>query len=173
MSETKHRQPITERTKWRDDFPVDTPQDDYVSRREFIKFLVLIIGAFMTGQFWIGLLNLQMEPRKPSLKPIASLDQIPVGGHLTFHYPDTHSLCILLRTSEDTLVAYDNKCTHLMCPVIPDMEKGELFCPCHKGFFDINTGRPFAGPPTRKLAEVKLRVEEGMIYAVGMEDAVV
>ena len=42
---------------WRQDFPVDWPQDRYVERRDFVKFLVLISGAFAVGQFWIATQN--------------------------------------------------------------------------------------------------------------------
>ena len=31
---------------WRQDFPIDWPQDLYVERRDFMKFLVLTSGAF-------------------------------------------------------------------------------------------------------------------------------
>ena len=39
---------------WRQDFPIDWAQDRYVERRDFLKFLVLISGAFTAGQFWIA-----------------------------------------------------------------------------------------------------------------------
>src|SRR5512145_1854869 len=38
---------------WRRDFPIDLGQDAYVARRDFTKFMVLISGAFATGQLWI------------------------------------------------------------------------------------------------------------------------
>jgi nitrite reductase/ring-hydroxylating ferredoxin subunit len=31
--------------------------------------------------------------------------------------------------------------------VIPDPQQGQLRCPCHNGYFEINEGRPIAGPP--------------------------
>ena len=45
--------PMEEQPKWRRDFPVDVPQDQYVARREFTKFLALTSFAFVAGQAWI------------------------------------------------------------------------------------------------------------------------
>ena len=42
---------------WRGDFPVDWPQDQYVGRREFTKFMVLTSFAFVVGQICIGIGN--------------------------------------------------------------------------------------------------------------------
>src|SRR5262245_14866212 len=42
---------------WRQDFPIDWPQDHYVERRDFMKFLVLISGAMALGQLWIAAEN--------------------------------------------------------------------------------------------------------------------
>ena len=39
--------PHEEQPKWRRDFPLDVLQDNYVARRDFVKFMVLISGAFL------------------------------------------------------------------------------------------------------------------------------
>ena len=57
MKETKKIQPISEVTKWREDFPVDEVKEHFVERREFTKFLLLISGSFVMGQVYIGLQN--------------------------------------------------------------------------------------------------------------------
>ena len=43
-----------EQPAWRQDFPIDWPQDHYVERRDFVKFLTLTSLAFVVGQFWIA-----------------------------------------------------------------------------------------------------------------------
>ncbi|MCE3236361.1 MAG: aioB [Vampirovibrio sp.] len=165
-------QPIQEKTKWREDFPVDVPLDSYISRREFVKFLVMISGAFTLGQFWIAFMTYTRKHAGPALtQKIAGINDIPVGGYLAFHYPDHRTTCLLIRLEENQFVAYDNRCTHLMCPVIPQVEKKELFCPCHKGHFNLADGRPIAGPPRRPLAKVRLQIKGGDIYATGLEAA--
>ncbi|MGH7505467.1 MAG: ubiquinol-cytochrome c reductase iron-sulfur subunit, partial [Longimicrobiales bacterium] len=59
--------------------------------------------------------------------------------------------------------------THLLCPVIAQPERGRLHCPCHNGAFDIETGRPIAGPPERPLPRVRIEVRGDVVYATGIE----
>ena len=167
-----------EQPAWRRDFPVDWPQDFYVARRDFTKFLVLTSLAFVVGQFWIGIQSwLRHRRGKPERRFLAKLDQIPVGGVLPFRYPEEHDTCLLLRPQEGVLLAYDQKCTHLSCGVIPQLagklEDCRLHCPCHHGFFDLATGRPVAGPPRRPLPRIILEVKDGMVYATGVEERTV
>ena len=64
--------------KWRRDFPIDTPQDLYVARRDFMKFMVLTSLAFTVGQFWIAVQNWFRRRRgMPEMRRIASLSSIP------------------------------------------------------------------------------------------------
>ena len=53
--------------------------------------------------------------------------------------------------------------------MIPEPEQGHLRCPCHNGYFEINEGRPIAGPPRRPLPRIKLEVRDRVIYATGVE----
>ena len=155
---------------WRQDFPIDWPQDRYVERRDFMKFLVLISGAFAVGQFWIAAANWRRRRQGlPPIQRVAAVDDVAVGGTLVFSYPGDHDPCVLVRLADSEYVAYSQKCTHLSCAVIPRPELGALHCPCHEGYFDLRTGRPTAGPPSRPLPRVLLDVRGGAIYATGME----
>jgi Rieske Fe-S protein len=155
--------------KWRRDFPIDTPQDLYVARRDFMKFMVLTSGAFTVGQFWIAAQNwLRRRRGEFQLQRIASLSQIPVGGAITFTYPEPTDRCILIRNGQG-LVAFSQQCTHLSCAVIPQPEHNRLYCPCHAGAFDLPSGRPIAGPPNRPLTRVLLDVRGDDVYASGIE----
>jgi Rieske Fe-S protein len=162
--------PFEQQPKWRQDFPIDWPQDHYVSRRDFTKFMVLTSLAFAVGQFWIVFQNYFRKRRGDlPLQQIASVEQIPVGGALTFSYPEAHDSCVLVRTADESFVAYSQKCTHLSCAVVPQLDRGVFHCPCHEGLFDLATGNPLAGPPRRPLPEVKLEIRHGQIYAAGVE----
>lgn len=168
--ETPDGRPPEEQPKWRRDFPIDWPQDHYVARRDFAKFLVLTSFAFVVGQVWIAVQNTRRRRRgEPPIAPIAKVEEVPVGSVRSFAYPGEHDSCVLIRTGEETFLAYDNKCTHLMCPVIPRVETGRLHCPCHNGDFDLATGRPIAGPPRRPLPRITLEIRDGVIYATGVE----
>lgn len=157
--------------KWRRDFPIDTPQDGYVARRDFTKFMGLTSLAFVVGQFWIALQNRWRRSRgELPLVEIARLDELEIGGAATFHYPTEADPAMLLRPDGETLLAYGNQCTHLQCPVLPEMESGRLHCPCHAGYFDMMTGQPTAGPPRRALPRITLQVRNGVVYASGIEE---
>jgi Rieske Fe-S protein len=154
---------------WRRAFPVDVPEDNYVARRDFTRFLGLTSLAFVFGQFWIGVQSwLRSRREPPTRQRVATLDRLPVGGAMTFQYPDETQTCLVVRPRAETLVAYNQDCTHLSCAVIPRCDKGQLVCPCHHGLFDLETGRPIAGPPRRPLTQVLLEVEGNDIYAVGI-----
>ncbi len=162
--------PLEEQPRWRQDFPVDWPQDEYVARRDFVKFLLLTSLAFTTGQFWLLGSSLLRRRTAAAERAIANVDDLAPGESLIFRYPEeTSPARLLVRVDEETFVAYEQQCTHLTCPVVPDVAHGELHCPCHEGIFDLLTGRPLAGPPRRPLARVTLEVREGVVYATGLE----
>ncbi|MEO7794080.1 MAG: Rieske (2Fe-2S) protein [Thermoanaerobaculia bacterium] len=163
--------PLADQPRWRQDFPIDVVQDEYVARREFVKFLVLTSSAFVAGQIWIlGRGLLRRPPSLPELE-IARLDELAVGGAVGFDYPVAGKPKLLVRLGESEFVAYEGRCTHLSCPVIPQPEKGRFYCPCHSGSFDIATGKPIAGPPRRPLQRVELAVRDGRVFATGLVEA--
>ena len=163
--------PPEDQPAWRTDFPIDWPQDHYVERRDFMKFMVLTSLAFTVGQFWIAAQNwLRRRRGEPALLRLTAVSDIPVGATQTFAYPTAHDPCILVRTDERSFVAYNQKCTHLSCAVLPQMEDGVIRCPCHEGVFDLASGRPLAGPPRRPLSRVRLEIHGGDVFAAGTED---
>lgn len=166
--------PMDQQPAWRNDFPIDWPQDHYVERREFMKFMVLTSFALTFGQFWIAAQNWWRRRRgAPQIQRVAALSDVPVGGVLTFAYPGEHDDCVAVRTSETEFVAFGQKCTHLSCAVRPLVDKGVIHCPCHEGYFDLRSGRPIAGPPRRPLPLVHLEVRGSDIYATGVEERTV
>jgi len=157
--------------RWRADFPVDWAQDEYVSRRDLVKFLVLTSLAFVVGQFWLVVRSLRKDRSQvwPELA-VAPVGEVPVGGAKLFHYPEGSSPRLLIRTADRSFVAYDQQCTHLLCPVIPKVPEGILHCPCHHGIFDLATGRAMAGPPRRPLPKVLLEIRGDTVFATGIEE---
>lgn len=162
--------PMAEQPKWRRDFPIDVPQDQYVARREFAKFLALTSLAFVAGQLWIlGKTFFGARSGFPAL-PVARLSELPVGAALQFDYPAPGQPKILVRLSATEVVAFDQRCTHLSCPVIPQVAQGRFHCPCHEGNFDLASGRPISGPPRRPLPKVDLEVRGDQIFATGITE---
>jgi nitrite reductase/ring-hydroxylating ferredoxin subunit len=166
------RAPADRQPRWRRDFPIDWAEDDYVSRRDLIKYVVLTSSAFVVGQAWIAYKSLFGRRNAPPVATaIASLGELPVGGAKTFFYPAGSTPRLLVRTGPRTFVAYDQQCTHLQCPVVPALERGKLHCPCHNGWFDLQTGAPLAGPPRRRLPRVTVEVRGETVYATAVEES--
>ena len=163
--------PAEAQPAWRQDFPIDWPQDLYVERRDFLKFMVLTSGAFTAGQAWIAARNwYRRRSGRPPVQRLAAIDDIPLAGSIGFTYPDETEPCLLVRLSASEFVAFSQKCTHLSCAVIPRPDEGSFFCPCHDGRFDLRTGAPIAGPPKRPLTRIVLERRGADIYAVGVEE---
>ena len=165
------RRPFSEQPQWRKDFPIEVAEDEYVSRRDFAKFLVLTSAAMATGQIALVAQSVMNDSQVPA-EPVAIARDRDIANNsvVAFHYPTHADPCLLCRLDDGRLLAYGQLCPHLLCPVIPDMEQGKFLCPCHQGSFDMESGRPLAGPPRRPLPHVKLEVrDDGMIYAVGLE----
>lgn len=163
--------PAESQPAWRQDFPIDWPQDLYIERRDFMKFMVLTSAAFTVGQMWIAVQNwYRKRSGQPALQRIASVDDVAVGSAVSFTYPDDHEQCLLVRLTVSEFVAFNQKCTHLSCAVIPRPAEGSFFCPCHEGRFDLKTGEPTAGPPRRPLTRVVLDIRGRDIYAIGVEE---
>jgi Rieske Fe-S protein len=162
--------PASMQPAWRQDFPIDWPQDHYVARRDFMKFMILTSAAFTAGQLWIAMQNWWRKRRGADpIVRIASVDDVAVGHSTVFRYPGPHDACVLVHVADQEWVAYSQKCTHLSCAVIPVPAAGVFHCPCHEGIFDLRSGRPTAGPPRRPLPRIHLDVRGRDIYATGVE----
>jgi nitrite reductase/ring-hydroxylating ferredoxin subunit len=155
--------------RWREDFPINWESDNYITRREMVKYLALGSLTIAGANFLlVGIPRLVRAAQPPRMR-IASASLIPAGGSALFRYPSEDDPCILVREHGGRLVAYSSVCTHLSCAVIHDQRQDTLYCPCHNGYFTVAEGRPYAGPPTRPLPRIKLEQEGDEIYAVGVE----
>jgi Rieske Fe-S protein len=163
------QRPMREQPRWRRDFPIDWPEDAFIARRDFTKFLVLTSGAFVAGQAWIAAQSLVRRRRVPPGRVrIGSLSGLAPGSVAMFAYPTEHDPCLLIRTRDGKLLAYSQKCTHLSCAVVPRLDEGILHCPCHEGIFDLATGRNIAGPPPRPLPAIELEIAGDDVFATGV-----
>lgn len=117
------------------------------------------------------------------------LEDLDVGSFLTV-YPEGHAgsadaQTVLIRLAPGELspppgredwapegyVAYSKICTHAGCPVgLYEERVNLLFCPCHQSVFDVLRGaKPLAGPATRPLPQLPLRVDAGG-YLIARDD---
>lgn len=158
---------------WQQDFPINRTAELNNSRRQFLKFLGLTSAAFFSGTLAVALkaaFEQNRDANLPALR-IAAVSDVAEGRSVNFNYPDESYPAILIHLAGNQFVAYEQRCTHLLCPVLYENDKKRLYCPCHDGVFDPGTGRNVAGPPPRPLNKIKLELRGADIYAVGREEA--
>jgi Rieske Fe-S protein len=154
---------------WSDEFSINRADEQYVSRRQFTKFLVLTSLGMFVGNIWILARSwIRKTPAYPETT-ICRAKDVPVGGVWLFRYPTQKDTCILIRPDEETFVAYSQKCTHLSCAVYYARDRNRLECPCHEGYFSVKTGEVLQGPPPRPLPRILLKQRGDELMAVGME----
>ncbi|MCW5947638.1 MAG: Rieske 2Fe-2S domain-containing protein [Fimbriimonadales bacterium] len=153
----------------RQDFPIDWEEDNYVSRREFFKFLTLASGGLAIGSATMAVWSkFPREERRFDPMMIAEGKSMSPGSAVSFNYPRMHDLCILIRKPNGEYVAYSRRCTHLSCPVNYEPDNDRLYCPCHNGAFAVDDGRVLQGPPPHPLPRILLEERSGEIWAVGV-----
>ncbi|MFQ6112169.1 MAG: ubiquinol-cytochrome c reductase iron-sulfur subunit [Nitrospinota bacterium] len=82
------------------------------------------------------------------------LAQLPVGSARFLRFRGEPA--VVIRT-EGAVYALSAVCTHLGCIVKWDEARGQLACPCHAAYFDVN-GNVLAGPAPRPLPSFEVRV---------------
>lgn len=153
---------------WRSDFPIEWEPDNYVTRREFTRFLVLVSGATVFGNgYFVLSRGPSVSEAMPSVR-VAGAEELQPGQVKLFRYPTENDPAILIRLANGEHVAYLQRCTHLSCPVHFAAARNRLECPCHNGAFDAATGTVLEGPPPRPLPRIKVRVDGGEIIAEGL-----
>jgi len=162
--------------KWREDFPIEQEYDDFITRRDFVRFLGLVSAGLMVGNASIVVQSLtEKEGPFPEVE-IEGAVNLQKGQWMVFHYPDGKTPAILIRRENGDLIAFHQKCPHLACPVsykpAHNGEPEHIGCKCHNGKFDIASGKGTQGPPRelRPLRQVVLREETNRIVAVGLNE---
>jgi nitrite reductase/ring-hydroxylating ferredoxin subunit len=155
---------------WTEEFSVHSADDRYVLRRQLTKFLTLTSFGMLVGNAWIYVKSLIDRPAVTGFPQlvIARSGDVPAGGVKLFRYPTQQDACILVRQPDGKLAAYSQKCTHLSCAVVYSAANNRLECPCHEGYFSIESGRVLQGPPPRPLPKILVTERDGQIIATGV-----
>jgi Rieske Fe-S protein len=135
-----------------------------LTRRGFNKWFGAASAAALAGAlvaYWQ-----KHKPGYPA-KTIAQAGEIPVGGSKIFTYPADDRPCFLLRSAEDTYVAFSRLCTHHSCPVFYQPADHIFTCPCHGGVFSATNGAVLDGPPPKPLPQLILERRGNNIVATG------
>jgi Rieske Fe-S protein len=154
---------------WRRDFPYTSADEDDVTRREFVRFLVLGSGALAPRPGGGGARTSARGAEDAAPREVGPLAAQRTDRPVLFRFPTSDDPAILLLRPDGEVVAYSQKCTHLGCVVYLDGSGDELVCPCHEGGFAAATGDVLFGPPERPLPRITLEVRDGTVWATGIE----
>ncbi|EYB67232.1 hypothetical protein DEIPH_ctg046orf0026 [Deinococcus phoenicis] len=163
LEDPRPRQP-----HWKTDFSVDWDATDYVSRREFTRFLGLSSAGLAAGTTLVAVAGSlpRQTPQAPRVR-LGRVEDFPPGTSQAFEYPQKGQFSLLVRHDDGTFSAFGQKCPHLGCAVYYAPHSRKLECPCHEGFFNARTGDVISGPPQRGLNRVELELRDGEVWAVG------
>lgn len=76
---------------------------------------------------------------------------------------------VWLLKEKGNLTAFNPHCTHLGCPYRWDSTKEQFLCPCHGGIFSKD-GKVVSGPPPRGLDRYPVKVENGIVSILPVEE---
>lgn len=158
------RQPS--RQEWQEEFPYPWDEDEVVTRRDTLHFLLAGSGALFLATGILAIVGHLPSGEQVQALPIARVGELPENGWRVFDFPDRYAQGILVNLPGKGLVAYSNVCTHLSCAVTYQKGNQQFYCPCHEGFFDATNGEVLAGPPTRPLPLIELAIRDQVIYAL-------
>jgi Rieske Fe-S protein len=154
---------------WRADFPLTSAGEDEVTRREFVRYLVLASGGFAAGSVGVALWSSLRSVNVGEPRAVVALDRVPEGTAHLFRYPTDDDPAILVHLPGGELRAFSQKCTHLGCVVYYRGGSQEMECPCHEGVFDAESGDVRSGPPQRPLGRIDVEVRNGTVWALANE----
>ena len=139
-----------------------------ITRREFVKLVnkgLMVTGAAaiagpVVAYFYPS--DLQETPSEPVR--VCNIAELPVGESKTMSYGRYPALVI---NTPDGLRAFSAVCTHFACIVKWDAALGQIYCPCHDGYFDPLDGQVISGPPPIALTAITVNVVNDEIFIGG------
>ncbi|NJD53030.1 MAG: Rieske (2Fe-2S) protein [Candidatus Methanoperedens sp.] len=140
------------------------------TRRRLTEILMGLVSLFFaSGAIATILKYLWPQTAKATFSEvkIALVDEVPTGTAKKFMF--NGKAAVLLKMPAG-FRAFGAVCTHLGCIAYWKPEENDIFCPCHLGRFDPNTGAVISGPPPSPLPAIDIDVKEGAVYALKWND---
>ena len=136
------------------------------SRRGLLRIGVTLAGACYAGALGYPVYRYLATPARRAALAEGEITtvSIPSSG-----LPGPGTATIFLFGTRPTLLihyedghysAFDAVCTHLGCTVTFEPKNKRIFCPCHGGIYDMNTGNVVGGPPPKGLQAYHLNVKD-------------
>lgn len=142
-----------------------------ITRRKLTEILIGLVALFLASGVVAAILK-YLWPQtaakgESSEVKIASVDEVPPGSAKKFMF--NNKAAVLLHMPAG-FRAFGSVCTHLGCIAYWKPDENIVFCPCHLGKFDPNTGAVISGPPPSPLPAIDIVVKEGAVYALKWKD---
>ena len=142
-----------------------------MGRREFLKATLRAAFSFVAAAISAAVLYLypgRTKERSLIYVLLTDEEEIPKKGvkRISYQYQiEDRSISsrVYLVSGDESLMALSPVCTHLGCFVSWNQNRQEFICPCHGGKYNIH-GDVIAGPPSRSLARMPLKLEDGKLF---------
>lgn len=145
----------------------DKMPDCPMHRRHFLQLLIGIFGLMWGGMALYPIFQYLSPPKNNlanadvSSVTVGSAASLPVNQGKNFQFGSIPGLVI--HTPDGQFHAFDAICTHLGCTVQYRPDLGHIWCACHGGQYDPQTGKNISGPPPKPLTALKVDVKGGQI----------
>lgn len=96
-------------------------------------------------------------------RPLGSAQEVTEGYVVPYYVAELKRRVSIARV-EGVLYAFDDLCTHGLCPLSAGMLTGStILCQCHGCQYDVRTGEVLHGPATRWLPVHEIRETDGLV----------
>ncbi len=144
----------------------DEPQSP--ARRNLVRLGLGLAGAAYLGAIGYPVYRYLAAPiRRDAAASLISQvalpkTELPGPGSATFFRFGARP-ALLIHHSDGSYVCFDAVCTHLGCTVQFDPQGSRIFCACHGGVYDMNSGAVVSGPPPKGLTRFAVEEQDGQL----------
>jgi menaquinol-cytochrome c reductase iron-sulfur subunit len=152
--------------------PVETPQSQETTRREFyigaICSMMAIISAAVGVPALLYLLTPAKEKKADDWAPAGDIARLTPNSPVEVVYHRTRidgwrsiqekGTAWVVKYDDNRVVAFGPNCTHLGCAYHWEAGQKDFFCPCHNSVFSID-GKVLSGPAPRPLDRFATKLE--------------
>jgi len=146
--------------------PSDASASD-PERRNILKFAAAgVLGAAYAGLVGYPVYRYLASPVEKAaaegqVKQVVLDDALKTPKNSALMFKFGQNPAMLIHHDDGTWTALSAVCTHLGCTVGYQPDKKIIYCPCHGGTYDPNSGANLGGPPPKPLTEYKTQITDG------------
>jgi Rieske Fe-S protein len=135
--------------------------ETFPRRNWLLHALQISVAATLAAIFYpvVSFLRPRAATSSGALEVIAPYRVSELKADAEGHWPPPFNFggkpCLVIRTPDGEVRAFNAVCTHVECTVEFRVTGADIFCNCHNGVYDLN-GRNVSGPPPRPLEMYKV-----------------